>query len=601
MSWGIASMVLLVAALGLQLIAFERGRLPARSLALVAALAALAVAGRLAFAPLPNVKPTTDIVLIAGFALGASPGFAVGAITALVSNMVFGQGPWTPWQMLAWGLVGLFGAGLARVTSGRIGRWQLAAAGVVAGLGYGVIMDVSQWLLYGGSPKQSTLIAYSITSLPWNIAHAAGNAVFAIAFGPALIGAVQRATRKLEPVWLPRGVPLQAVAIPAFIVAVIVGSAAVAPVQSHVSQATAQGRGVAWLMSAQRADGGFPVTPGPGASSSPRETVSVAMALAAAGKDLSAVRRPGGKSVVERLWADAHALDAEPEDQVGLEQRLLVAAVAAGQDPRQFGGRDLVTLVRSKVKPSGAVDYTSGQASVDLTAFAVLAMRAAGAGNGDRLVRKSSAWLGRQQLSDGGFATEPRSGAGQRGTPDTTGLVIQAFKAAGVSRGKRVNSALRFLQSAEAVGGGFSFGGPPNAQSTSLALMGLNAYPNASSSAVALSAVKWLKSCEERSGRFDYQPRVARQTPIWVSAQSVLALSKRRLPILNWTPPVLKTKPKSSGRSDISEKTSKLAPKAPRLAKPSVNTSENRTSLQTAIVAARVAGVLVRAFSGANR
>ena len=83
-------------------------------LALVATLAALAALGRVAFAPLPNVKPTTDIVLLAGFALGGAPGFAVGAVAALASNLVFGQGPWTPWQMAAWGLCGVFGAALGR-------------------------------------------------------------------------------------------------------------------------------------------------------------------------------------------------------------------------------------------------------------------------------------------------------------------------------------------------------------------------------------------------------------------------------------------------------------------------------------------------------
>ena len=57
----------------------------------------------LAFAPLPNVKPTTDIVLLSGYVLGGAPGFAVGAMAALASNLVFGQGPWTPWQMSALG------------------------------------------------------------------------------------------------------------------------------------------------------------------------------------------------------------------------------------------------------------------------------------------------------------------------------------------------------------------------------------------------------------------------------------------------------------------------------------------------------------------
>ena len=81
----------------------------------------------IAFAPLPNVKPTTDIVLIAGYALGGAPGFAVGAVAAIASNVVFGQGPWTPWQMLAWGLVGLLGAALgalARRPAAAHRRWR---------------------------------------------------------------------------------------------------------------------------------------------------------------------------------------------------------------------------------------------------------------------------------------------------------------------------------------------------------------------------------------------------------------------------------------------------------------------------------------------
>ena len=79
-------------------------------LALVATLAALAALGRIAFAALPNVKPTTDIVLISGYVLGGAPGFAVGSVAALASNVFFGQGPWTPWQMAGWGFVGIAGA-----------------------------------------------------------------------------------------------------------------------------------------------------------------------------------------------------------------------------------------------------------------------------------------------------------------------------------------------------------------------------------------------------------------------------------------------------------------------------------------------------------
>ena len=122
---------MLAAALAAGFAWYERAHPSSKVLALVATLAALAALGRVAFAPLPNVKPTTDIVLLTGFALGGAPGFAVGAVAALASNLVFGQGPWTPWQMAAWGLVGLVGAALGareRAPHGPRSRWPPPAA-----------------------------------------------------------------------------------------------------------------------------------------------------------------------------------------------------------------------------------------------------------------------------------------------------------------------------------------------------------------------------------------------------------------------------------------------------------------------------------------
>ena len=91
MTWATASFVLLALALALGFAWYERTQPGSRMLALVGTLAAFAAIGRIAFAPFPNVKPTTDIVLIAGFALGGAPGFVVGAVAALASNLVFGQ------------------------------------------------------------------------------------------------------------------------------------------------------------------------------------------------------------------------------------------------------------------------------------------------------------------------------------------------------------------------------------------------------------------------------------------------------------------------------------------------------------------------------
>jgi len=118
-SWQLGSFVLLALVLLGGFLWYERERPPARVLALVAALAALAVVGRLAFAAFPNVKPTTDIVLFSGYTLGAVPGFAVGAVTALVSNVFLSQGPWTVWQMAGWGGVGAGAALLARLARRR--------------------------------------------------------------------------------------------------------------------------------------------------------------------------------------------------------------------------------------------------------------------------------------------------------------------------------------------------------------------------------------------------------------------------------------------------------------------------------------------------
>src|SRR5690242_462928 len=164
MSWVGASLLVLGLALAAGFAWYERSHPSSRVLALVATLAALAALGRIAFAPLPNVKPTTDIVLIAGYVLGGAPGFVTGAVAALASNLFFGQGPWTPWQMVAWGACGLLGAGLARAAGRGLGRLPLALVCAAAGLGFGAVMNLSLWVMYSGDhtlPKLGAVFATS--------------------------------------------------------------------------------------------------------------------------------------------------------------------------------------------------------------------------------------------------------------------------------------------------------------------------------------------------------------------------------------------------------------------------------------------------------
>jgi energy-coupling factor transport system substrate-specific component len=203
MSWIAASFLVLGAVIVVGFAWYERTHPSTRVIALVATLAAMAALGRVAFAALPNVKPTTDIVFIAGYVLGGAPGFMVGATAALASNLFFGQGPWTPWQMAAWGGVGLFGAGLARVAGRRLSRIPLAAACGVAGLGFGAVMNLYSWVTFSGDHSMAQLIAYFGSSLPFDIAHATGNVVFCLAFGPALVRALRRFRTRFDIIWLP--------------------------------------------------------------------------------------------------------------------------------------------------------------------------------------------------------------------------------------------------------------------------------------------------------------------------------------------------------------------------------------------------------------
>jgi energy-coupling factor transport system substrate-specific component len=202
MTYIAASFLVLGAALVAGFAWYERTHPTTRVLALVATLAALAALGRVAFAALPNVKPTTDIVLLSGYVLGGAPGFAVGAVAALASNLFFGQGPWTPWQMVAWGGVGLFGAGLGRLARHELGRIPMAAACGVAGLGFGALMNVSTWVTFSGDHTTAKLIATFGSALPFDIAHATGNILFYLAFGPALVRALRRFRTRFDIIWL---------------------------------------------------------------------------------------------------------------------------------------------------------------------------------------------------------------------------------------------------------------------------------------------------------------------------------------------------------------------------------------------------------------
>lgn len=172
--------------------ALESGTESVKDLALVATVAGVAAAARVLFAPVPGVQPLTVIAVVAGAALGPRRGFAVGAVAALASNFFLGQGVWTPWQMLAWGACGLAGALAARFIRGRL---ALAALCFVLGLTFSAFLDVWEW--YAFYPHTAAALALQMSrGLPFDLAHAIGNVVIAVAIGSELRRVLERYARR---------------------------------------------------------------------------------------------------------------------------------------------------------------------------------------------------------------------------------------------------------------------------------------------------------------------------------------------------------------------------------------------------------------------
>jgi energy-coupling factor transport system substrate-specific component len=484
---------------------YERSRPPARVVALVAALAALAVAGRLVLAPIPNVVATTDIAMITGYALGGPPGFAVGALAAPVSNIWLGQGPWTAWQMAGWGLAGLAGAWLALVSGGRLGRWGLAAACALAGLAYGALLDLSVMVTYGGEQSLDRYLALSARAIPFNLAHAAGNFALALVAGPALVRMIARYRDRLQFTWRPAG------ALPVAVAAlVLVGAPNLGDPPLVGAKGTADAGAVRWLVRAQNFDGGFGATleyP-----SNPAITGWVMLGLEAGGHNPLDVRS-GGETPVSYLRAQIGRLRSP-----GDLERTILALDGAGLDPRDFAGADLVAALRSKRDRDGSVD---GQ--VNLTAFFVLAMRAAGADAGG--LGRPLHWLRRAQNRDGGWGFRPDAPS----DPDSTGAALQALAAAGEG-GDSSADGVRWLRKAERDGGGYALAtnGVVNAQSTAWAAQGLIA---AGGGGKALRrALDHLDGLRAGDGHYRYS-RASDQTPVWVTAQALLAVERRAFPL----------------------------------------------------------------------
>lgn len=174
-------------------IAFEKKSGTGRML-ILAVMVALSVLGRFAFSALPHFKPVTAIVVIAGIYLGAESGFLCGALCAVLSNIIFGQGPWTPFQMFSWGLIGF----LAATASPLLKKSKLALAiyGVFSGILFSLLMDGFSALWAEGKFSLSRYGAFIVAALPVTAVYAVSNVIFLLALSALMGEKLERITKK---------------------------------------------------------------------------------------------------------------------------------------------------------------------------------------------------------------------------------------------------------------------------------------------------------------------------------------------------------------------------------------------------------------------
>ncbi len=459
------------------------------------------------------MKPTTDIVIFAGYALGGAPGFAVGALAALVSNFWFGQGPWTPWQMAGWGLCGVLGAALALGTR-NAGRLTLAATCAFAGILYGALMNFSLMATYGGDLSLRHFLVLEARAIPFEVAHVLGNVVLALVAGPAMVRMLVRFRERFE--WERRGgasttAPrgriggaLRSGGVAAALLLVL--SLAFVPAPAQASSITSAAD---WLESQQRPSGGFPADSGGEAGA--EMTAWAMLGLAAAGRnplDLAS----GGKSPVDFLRSHLSELG-----DAGDVARTILALEAAGVDPRQFGGEDLVARLLGERSKNGS--YQGWPAT---SAFAVLALRAAGATDA---TAPTIEWLRNAQGKDGGWGNLPRDA----GTAEITGAVLQVL----TPGSEASDHGLSYLREGKRPNGGFAPGNnlAANAQATAWASQGLLAVgKDPADFGKGKSSFTYLRGLQAADGHFLQAPG-QEGSAVWITADALVPLAGKHLPI----------------------------------------------------------------------
>ena len=544
MSWPLASFTLVGLVLRVGWLAYERARPSARMVAVVATLAAVAALGRDAFVALPDVKPITAIALVVGYALGPLPGFSVGAMGMLASNVMLGQGSYTPWQMAAWGLVGLIGAALGRLSGRRLGRLPLALACAVSALLAKEIMNVYTWTLGAThTPAAFLLVAGRRAALrphrrgrelplrPRLRPRAGARAgARALAHG-RLLGARPPARRPRPPVRRSRLAAACARSLPSLARRVAGGRAwRHARRRRRASRARPRRTPPARARASPARSPTSPPPRTPTGAGAPRRgsprselySAWAAIGLAAAGRNPQSVRRDGHTVLDALRGASRHArrrrrLRAHDARAARVRR---AGDVARGQEPA--GGAAALPRERRLLLPSGQPHRVRRLRAARRRALARAIPRCAPLARGSRASRTPTAASTSTCGAPPATWTTPPPRCRRWWTPASA--PAPASNTRSRSCCARRTSTAAFPQQP---------GGESNAQSTAWAVQGLTATGRnveAIHRAGSRSPLGYLESLVAPNGSVRYS-RTSAQTPVWVTAQALTALARAPFPI----------------------------------------------------------------------
>ena len=183
---------------------FEKSSLGTKEIGIIATLSAFSAVSRVIFALIPNVQPVTFLVALSGYVFGPYQGFLIGSSAGFLSNIFLGQGPWTPWQMFSWGLIGTI-CGIWGKKNQNVSPLKFAIACFAFGFMFDWIMNFWNLITFVKPITMESVIATYLTSLTFDILHGLGNFTFSIIFYDILKKVLFRYKRRLEVTYIKKG------------------------------------------------------------------------------------------------------------------------------------------------------------------------------------------------------------------------------------------------------------------------------------------------------------------------------------------------------------------------------------------------------------